>query len=118
MKASFRVLILMLLYTFRAIQSLNQNTAVNLEAHIQQLLPAVFTCIVAGKLSSSHEEVLTILFTDNRKCFLSKNYGIIGSLDAATICFRNYCKFMQQVHVRSRKYYLLHSNVSSRLFFF
>lgn len=47
---------------FRAIQSLNQNTAVNLEAHVQQLLPAVFTCIVAGKLSNSYEEVLIVAF--------------------------------------------------------
>eukprot|EP01039_Chlorochromonas_danica_P000873 gene873-953_t len=40
----------------RAIQALHSNSHINLETHLQQLLPAIFTCIVASKLSISAEE--------------------------------------------------------------
>ena len=40
-----------------AIRSLLNNPAVNLEFHLQQLMPAAFTCVVAAKLSSTPSEV-------------------------------------------------------------
>lgn len=40
----------------RAIRALNENPSVSLEAHLQQLLPAIFTCVVSAKLSVVTEE--------------------------------------------------------------
>jgi hypothetical protein len=40
-----------------AIRALLSNPAVGLEFHLQQLMPAVFTCVVAAKLCGSPEEV-------------------------------------------------------------
>ena len=41
----------------RAIRSLHLNPYINLEIHLQQLLPAIFTCVVAAKLCNSPFEV-------------------------------------------------------------
>lgn len=48
----------------RAIKALLRNRSVDLEFHLQQLLPAVFTCVVAAKLSSSSSEVVNTLIID------------------------------------------------------
>jgi hypothetical protein len=40
-----------------AIRALLSNPAVVLEFHLQQLMPAVFTCVVAAKLCGSPDEV-------------------------------------------------------------
>jgi len=46
----------LLLNAIKAIKSLLANSSVSLEFHLQQLLPAVFTCVVAAKLSSLPSE--------------------------------------------------------------
>lgn len=55
------ILTVRLSYIRSAIKALLSNRAVDLEFHLQQLLPAVFTCVVAAKLSSSASEVPTEL---------------------------------------------------------
>lgn len=52
----------------RAIQALHSNSHINLETHLQQLLPAIFTCIVASKLSTSAEEVSYTIRGDSMMC--------------------------------------------------
>lgn len=42
---------------YRAIRAMLGNPGVDLEFHLQQLMPALFTCVVAAKLSSSPNEV-------------------------------------------------------------
>ena len=41
----------LLLNVIKAIKSMLVNTSISLEFHLQQLLPAVFTCVVASKLN-------------------------------------------------------------------
>eukprot|EP01038_Epipyxis_sp_PR26KG_P010662 gene10662-14318_t len=40
----------------RSIKSLLKNNNIDLKYHLQQLLPAIFTCIIAAKLSADHHE--------------------------------------------------------------
>lgn len=46
----------LLLNVIKAIKSLLSNSSISLEFHLQQLLPAVFTCVVAAKLSNLPSE--------------------------------------------------------------
>lgn len=46
----------LLLNVIKAIKSLLSNSSISLEFHLQQLLPAVFTCVVAAKLSNVPSE--------------------------------------------------------------
>lgn len=62
---------------FRCIHALLENSSVNLQNHLQQLLPAIFTCIVAPKLSENPFDDHWSLrrFAASVITLISKKYG-------------------------------------------